>query len=431
MGRTKARKDSDGRALPPNVSQMTDGRYVYRKMKNGVTIQFYSRDLSEMKDKIDTLNLDISIGMNIKLSKICLNDWWDTYLETCKKGNCKLQSYNNKVDYYNWYVRDYSIGSMCIGDITGLHARAHFKMLAEKGCRRKKNQGLARGTLITIANMLELSLNQAVADRAILCNPFTDVMLNIKAKEKQDVEAIPIEQQNRLVQFMKESKYLNWYYYFGFLLTSGMREGEALGLCWKDIDFEKNTIEVYKTMHYRKRNTSKKEFYITDPKTHSSTRTKSMTEQMKKLLLLQREYQRNLRVRQDIEIPEIDDFGNETCSHKGLVFTTRLGKPFTPEGVKDGLERVVKHYNAAEVELAKKENRPPVIIDKTRVHALRHTYCTRVAEVFSGYENPNYTHMALLMGHKNERTSKQFYAQVTEKIRNDAICKIEGLIEGI
>ena len=98
MGRTKARKDSDGRALPPNVSQMTDGRYVYRKMKNGVTIQFYSRDLSEMKDKIDTLNLDISIGMNIKLSKICLNDWWDTYLETCKKGNCKLQSYNNKVD---------------------------------------------------------------------------------------------------------------------------------------------------------------------------------------------------------------------------------------------------------------------------------------------------------------------------------------------
>lgn len=35
------------------------------------------------------------------------------------------------------------------------------------------------------------------------------------------------------------------------------------------------------------------------------------------------------------------------------------------------------------------------------------------------------------MGHKNERTSKEFYAQVTEKIRNDATCKIEGLIEGI
>ena len=91
----------------------------------------------------------------------------------------------------------------------------------------------------------------------------------------------------------------------------------------------------------------------------------------------------------------------------------------------------MKHYNATELELAKKENREPVLIDKTRVHALRHTYCTRVAEVFSGYENPNYTHMALLMGHKNERTSKEFYAEVTEKIRNDAVCKIEGLIEGI
>lgn len=430
MGRTKARKDSAGRALPDNVSQMSDGRYVYRKMKKGVFIQFYAKDLTEMKEKIDTLSLDIFIGKNIKLSQISLSEWWDNYLETCKKGNCKLASYNNKVDYYNWYVRDYPIGSMCIGDISGIHARSHFKMLAEKGCRKKKG-GLAKGTLNTIANMLELAMDQAVTDRAVISNPFTNVMINVNAKEKQEVEALPIDQQNKLVNFMRESKFLNWYYYFGFLLTSGLREGEALGLCWKDIDFEKNTIQVYKTMHYRKCKGKQKEFYITDPKTYDSTRVKSMTKQMRKLLLLQREYQKDLRIRQDIEIPEIDKEGNEILRHKGLVFTTKLGKPFTPEGVKDGLERVLKHYNATELELAKKENREPVLIDKTRVHALRHTYCTRVAEVFSGYENPNYTHMALLMGHKNERTSKEFYAEVTEKIRNDAVCKIEGLIEGI
>lgn len=430
MGRTKARKDSAGRALPENVSQMADGRYVYRKMKNGVTLQFYAKDLSEMKEKIDTLSFDLSMGINIKLSKISLSDWWDTYLETCKKGNCKLASYNNKVDYYNWYVREYPIGSMCIGDITGTHAREHFKKLAESGCRKKK-QGLSKGTLDTIANMLKLSLDLAVSDRAIVVNPFANVLFNIRAKEEKKVKALPIEQQVRFVTYLQKSKFLNWYYFFGFLLTSGLREGEALGLCWKDIDFEKGTIQVCKTMHYRKRMTKKKEFYITDPKTFDSTRVKSMTEQMKKILLLQREYQRDLRIRQDIEIPEIDEYGNEIGRHCGFVFTTKLGRPFTPEGVKDGIERVLNHCNAEEEALAQKENREPILIDKARVHALRHTYCTRIAEVFSGYENPDYTHMALLMGHKNERTSKEFYAEVTEKIRSDANCKIEGLIEGI
>ena len=50
----KNRKDNRGRVLPPNVSQKSDLRYIWRKMINGTQYVLTDNDLNELKKKIIT-----------------------------------------------------------------------------------------------------------------------------------------------------------------------------------------------------------------------------------------------------------------------------------------------------------------------------------------------------------------------------------------
>ena len=57
--------------------------------------------------------------------------------------------------------------------------------------------------------------------------------------------------------------------FFKLAVYSGYRRGELLGLEWKDVDFENNTIKVRRTSNY----TAKKGIYTDTTKTKKSQRT--------------------------------------------------------------------------------------------------------------------------------------------------------------
>lgn len=57
--------------------------------------------------------------------------------------------------------------------------------------------------------------------------------------------------------------------YMALVMYTGMRRGEVLGLCWKDIDPERNEIHVVRNVTYPKKNQG----VIGTPKTESGKRT--------------------------------------------------------------------------------------------------------------------------------------------------------------
>lgn len=419
------------RVLPKGVSVRNDGRFMYRYNVNGKQCAIYARTLEEMKEKIEDLQFNLYIGKDMKFDKMSLNDWWDTYLDVFKKGNCKIASFNNKVNYYDWYVRPYPIGGMKLGDITTLHVTAHFKMLAEKGCKQngKKEKGLGKGTLNTIANMLKLAMDAAITEKVVFSNPFQSALLNVNAREQKKVDAISKEEQDALVEYLKKPGFQNrWLPYFGVLLTTGLREGEALALTWDDIDFEKNTIRVSKTMQYRNID-GHRTFFINTPKTVNGFRELPMSEQTRKLFMIQKEYQKEKKIRQDISISEINNNGDVLKSYKGFVFTTGLGMPFTNDAVLQSLRRVVNNYNKEETALAHEENREPIMINEDiTVHMLRHTYTTRVVEAFYESGNPDFNLLRVLLGHSNIQTTIDVYTSITKSMQKQAVKSIEGLI---
>ena len=64
-------------------------------------------------------------------------------------------------------------------------------------------------------------------------------------------------------------------------------------------------------------------------KTENAYRDIPMSEDVYRLFQMQREYQKNMRIRNDIKIEQYDNAGNVVAKYSKFIFTTKLGKSFT------------------------------------------------------------------------------------------------------
>jgi len=94
-------------------------------------------------------------------------------------------------------------------------------------------------------------------------------------------------------------------------VTTGMRQGEILGLGWEDVDLELGTVRVRRTQTLARGGPR-----LTEPKTRASRRSMRLTASAVEALGRHRE-------RQEKEAAAIGHGWNE----KGLVFRTRRGTP--------------------------------------------------------------------------------------------------------
>ncbi|WP_242840866.1 site-specific integrase [Metaclostridioides mangenotii] len=99
---------------------------------------------------------------------------------------------------------------------------------------------------------------------------------------------------------------------------TGMRRGEVCALTWDDIDFNKKTIDVNKTMIIN----LKSEYELTEPKTQSSYRIISIGDNLVKILREHKIYQKEMKLKlgeyyidKDYPVP------NMVCTSDNGTFT--------------------------------------------------------------------------------------------------------------
>lgn len=397
MAKVVRRKDPNGRVLPEGVYyRQADSRYIYKYYLYGKPHYIYDKDLTNLKVKIDKQKLDVASGRNTDLASMSLNEWYPQYIKIFKEDKVKPASLLNLKNYYEWYVEPYAIGRMPMRELKRTHFVAHFRELVNK----KK---LAHGTLRSLASMLYNCLQQVVYDGGLFVNPASEIMKDVAAKPKEARDALTEEQEKLLLDFLKiEGTFQNVYLpMVGILLGTGMRFGECDALTWDDVDLEKGIVHVSKTLNYRCKNTNKHEYFITSPKTPNAVRDIPLSDDLVRLFKMQKQYQKDMRIRQDIKI---DDY-----SH--FVFTSKLGNPFTHEGFVATMKRIVKHANEWEKERAEKEDREPVELPvKLTPHIFRHTFATHLVLNEVPYEIAK-----VVMGHSSVKTTIDIYSH----IRND------------
>ena len=110
------------------------------------------------------------------------------------------------------------------------------------------------------------------------------------------------------------------------LLYTGMRSGECLGLSWNDVDFENNLIFINHTL-----TDIGGRHELTEPKTESSIRVIGMGQELKNILIAQKDYVEKLRLALG------DNF-----AHPEMVFVSALGNYRDRNSVYHSLKRFTK-----------------------------------------------------------------------------------------
>lgn len=221
------------------------------------------------------------------------------WLDTTHKQTIKPQSYQRLVGVAHNQIEQSDIGHVRYQDITGDEIQNFINTLNESR--------YSHSTIKKVYNLLGAFYKYAsVRDR--IDNPMLLVTMpkasNILA-ETREVEWFEQDDIDRFIEACG-ARYMNGRlrFKYGYILAAniymGLRGGELLALQWKDIDFDKGTVYVSKTLiEYRDLDNNKTHFEIQNSTKRDTNRYVPMNSKAKELIQL---------YRSNCEFTEPDDF---------------------------------------------------------------------------------------------------------------------------
>lgn len=258
-------------------------------------------------------------------------------------------------------------------------------MLTEYFANLDATPSTCRSVYIILRSIFTCALKMGFIDY----HPCDNVIL--PKKEVQLEEKRPPLTRDQAVQLMEmTSEYSSFNFMIQFLLLTGMRSGEAFGLMWKDIDFEKNTIFIRRNLA----NVASKHWLDT-PKTKSSIRRIGMSEQLKELLLCHKEHQEEFQRQKEEK--------NEPFPHPEMVLTSAHGDYVSHNYVEKKFKKFVKDTDFSYITL----------------HSLRHANATLMLA-----NGVDLKVVSSLLGHTNISTTADIYADVLNESKAKAAQEI-------
>ena len=305
---------------------------------------------------------------------------FDRYIST----KTELRS-TTKANYlYTWdhFIRD-TFGKKKIKDVKYSDVLFFYTDLIT-------NKGLQVNTLESINTVLRPTFELAVRDDIIRRNPVDGAYAEVKKRNggaRKSRRALTVEQQREFIDYVaKNPFFFHWYPFFVFLLGTGCRIGEAIGIRWDDVDMKKRTINMNHSLTYytRSDNSFKCEFRVSEPKTEAGIRTIPMMGPVYEVL--KSEYQRQQE--EGFCVAEVDGMTN-------FIFTNRFGNPHNPQAV----------------------NR--AILPSFSCHIFRHTFASRFCE-----NETNVKVIQEVMGHADVSTTMNIYAEANPEVTREALEKL-------
>ncbi|SHM27836.1 Site-specific recombinase XerD [Anaerosporobacter mobilis DSM 15930] len=401
------RKDGKGRVLRKGEHyRKTDGRYSYIYTDPlGKQHTIYAKSLVTLRQKEESLIKDQMDGLNVYVAgNADVNFLFDRYIST--KSELRSSTYSNYLYTWNHFIRD-TFGKKKVKEVKYSDVLFFYSDLINK-------QGLQINTLENINTVLRPSFQLAVRDDIIRKNPIDGAYAEVKKRNggsRKRKRALTVEQQRAFINYVAENPFFyKWYPFFTFLLGTGCRIGEAIGIRWDDVDLEKRLIDINHSLTYYQRadDSFKCEFRVSQPKTEAGIRTIPMMKQVYDVL--KDEYER-----QEVEgfcVANVDGMTN-------FIFTNRFETPHNPAAVNRAIKRIVDAHNAEEEVKAKKEKREPVMIPRFSCHIFRHTFASRFCE-----NETNVKVIQEVMGHADVSTTMNIYAEVNQDVTRASLEKL-------
>lgn len=357
-------KDLKGKELGVGITQQKDGLYNAgfvdklgkRRVKRFKKLQECRKWLEDAKY--------INEHSSITEANNMIVDAWFEYWISIKEKTVRPNTVRN---YRERYKRNIShvIGKMLLVDVKPIHCQKIFSDMADEGYKTTTMYQ----TRIALYNMLDFAKENDI----IINNPCKKSVRSDMGKPSESKKALEINEQIKFLEYAKGQSYENQY---RFILQTGLRTGELVGLKWDDVDFAKKTLTISRSMEYRH---SVGIWRVGEPKSASGYRTIPLTDEAVRILKDQKIKNSNLKV-----VPiEWSDY----------IFLCRKGTPIKNSTYDTGLYKICNKAS----------------IKPFAMHVLRHTFATRCIE---GGMKPKT--LQKILGHSNIGITMNLYVTTTE-----------------
>jgi len=242
---------------------------------------FTGKTQKEVREKMQAAAVEVNQGTYTAPQRMTVGQWLDTWLEDYAKLSIRPSSHKTYQGFIENHIKP-AIGNIPLEKLTSLRLQKLYQDLRTSGRVIQNNaqcSGLSPKTVRSIHMVLHSALKQAVKEGLIKKNP-TDGC-NPPKLERKEMKVIQPEQIGAYLQAAANRNVLPMFY---LELTSGLRRGELLALLWTDLDWEKKSISVCKSVRG-----SQGELKVSAPKTRHSIRTVVIPRQTVDLLIQEHE----------------------------------------------------------------------------------------------------------------------------------------------
>jgi integrase len=291
-----------------SISQRQDGRwtarvdlgYVNGKRKRK---QIYGKTRKEVAEQLKVLLLQQHQGLPIAPERQTVEQFLHRWLADVVAGSVRPRTY----DSYRTTVQRHILPPLGRQPLVKLNAQ-HITALL----KAKSTEGLSPRTVKYIRTVLRIALNQAVKWDLIPRNVVS--VVPAPRIERYEVGTFTPEQAQQFLNAVKGDRLEALY---TVALALGLRQGEALGLRWADVDLDHGILRVRTALQ---RIDGK--LTLVPPKTEKSKRTIDLPPIA--VQTLRAHYARQLEERLQ---------AGAQWQDYGLVFASRMGTPLEKSGV--------------------------------------------------------------------------------------------------
>lgn len=264
----------------------------------------------------------------VEYDHLTVAEWLDIWYDMSKK-NWKESTRNLRKTIIRIHLKP-AIGRFKLQELDKLTYERNFI---------NKLEGKFKSTSISIwHNVFKIAINAAVENEILPRNRFKKVKISSDEEVVNENYLTPAE----LVTFLNDAKKHENITSYSFLMTiafTGIRCGEAMGIQWKNIDFEKKTIKIERTRDW---------YGARSPKTKNSYRTILVDESVINQLITYKKWCKKT----------LFSYGKKLTNETFVFISDHGGNPLssTTRLMKRIIERTSLH--------------------KITLHGLRHTHCT-------------------------------------------------------
>jgi integrase len=340
---------------------------------------FYGETREEAHEKLVEALSNRNKGLVFDADNIKLSEYLGRWLADSARDTVRTTTFERYEQMVRLHICPV-LGKLKLKDLTPVHVRGLY--------REKLDAGLSPRTVQYVHVTLHKSLKQAVMDGLIPRNA-TEAVKPPQVRPKEMRPLAP-EQVKVMFQATRDDRLEALYV---LAVTTGLRQGELLGLKWEDVELEASTLQVRRTL-----STAKGGSQLTAPKTKGSRRTVRLKQSAVNAL-------RSHLLKRQLE--EIDRAGS-LWRENGLIFASETGKSLD--------RRYVTTHRFKP--LLKRAGLPQI-----RFHDLRHTCATLLLG-----RNVNPKIVSEMLGHASIAITLDTYSHVLPNMQSEAAKAMEDAL---